>query len=675
MINVLYVDDEPDLLTIGKLFLERSGKISLDTTVSAREAIGLIQKGDYHAIISDYQMPDVDGIAFLKKIRQDYGDLPFVLFTGKSREEIVIEALNNGANFYLQKGGEPKSQFAELEHKVCQAVDNYRAQEKLHYFNRLYSLMHEIHDASMSAESETELYHDICRIAIDDGKFVMARVGRFNVRTGDFVPLASCDLYQGNRKIMDDPDAISQYLSLGREAAVHGIPRVKNRIGPTGIIPSTNPDQPDIRFRSTAAFPIFSAKGSTVIFQAYAKEPDFFMEKELRFIGAMLSVVSCSVQTITLRESKTPCSLSSGFNNSASCTAAIDNASEGILIVQDDRIRYFNAKCLDVLPGYSPEELADIPFTSIVHPDDRERVVARYTMWMGGDRSDSLMSFKIGDNAGLFRWVTCRAVPAEWDGMPAALVYLSDITDRWLSDQALHRAREKDALMGKIVRHDIANRLTVVRGHLRRIRLAHDKTLRNKSIERAEQAAADIHALLETARQYQDIGMNAASWQNIREVINEVTRGLFAACGVQVSVITGRLEILADPLLPNVIANLMDNAIRHGNHVTGIRVQATIGPHEATIFWEDNGIGIPPEEKETIFEAGFGRHTGLGLFFSREILSLTGITIRETGTYGSGARFEIHVPQGSFRCLPEVPDHPGRLHRPAKLPENLSVFP
>ena len=67
------------------------------------------------------------------------------------------------------------------------------------------------------------------------------------------------------------------------------------------------------------------------------------------------------------------------------------------------------------------------------------------------------------------------------------------------------------------------------------------------------------------------------------------------------------------------------------------------------IRWEDNGPGVPEVMKEKIFERGFGRNTGLGLFLAKEILALTGITIRETGTFGSGARFEIFVPAGSFR--------------------------
>ncbi|QXO94600.1 PAS domain S-box protein [Methanospirillum purgamenti] len=128
LITLLYVDDEPDLLMIGKIFLERTGGFQVDTMTSAEEAIKIQLNQTYDAIVSDYQMPGMDGIEFLKVVRNSYGDVPFILFTGRGREEVVIEAINNGADFYLQKGGETKSQFAELSHKIKQAVRRRRAE-------------------------------------------------------------------------------------------------------------------------------------------------------------------------------------------------------------------------------------------------------------------------------------------------------------------------------------------------------------------------------------------------------------------------------------------------------------------------------------------------------------------------------------------------------------------
>lgn len=121
-ISLLYVDDEPDLLDIGKRFLERSGEFIVTTFSSAKDAIKSSKIFTYDAIISDYEMPEMDGISFLKLIRQQSGSIPFILFTGRGREEVVIEAINNGANYYLQKGGDLVSLFAELSHKIHQSV-------------------------------------------------------------------------------------------------------------------------------------------------------------------------------------------------------------------------------------------------------------------------------------------------------------------------------------------------------------------------------------------------------------------------------------------------------------------------------------------------------------------------------------------------------------------------
>jgi PAS domain S-box-containing protein len=132
MISVLYVDDERDLLEVARLFLEEDGEFRVETTVSAEEALRSPSIRSFDVIIADYQMPEMDGIAFLKAVRERFGDIPFILFTGRGREEVVIDAINNGADFYLQKGGDPEAQFAELAHKIRQAVKRKQTELSLH---------------------------------------------------------------------------------------------------------------------------------------------------------------------------------------------------------------------------------------------------------------------------------------------------------------------------------------------------------------------------------------------------------------------------------------------------------------------------------------------------------------------------------------------------------------
>ena len=110
-----------------------------------------------------------------------------------------------------------------------------------------------------------------------------------------------------------------------------------------------------------------------------------------------------------------------------------------------------------------------------------------------------------------------------------------------------------------------------------------------------------------------------------------------------------RLEVFADPMLDRVFSNLIENAIRHGKTVSSVVITYQILDDGLAIYVEDDGVGVPPEKKERIFDYGVGIGGGLGLFLVREILAITGITIRETGTPGEGARFVIHVPPGGYR--------------------------
>ncbi len=153
MYRILYIDDEPSLLEIAKLFLERSNDFSVDIDTSAEHALHTIGTQTYHAIVSDFQMPDMDGIDLLKAVRGNHGNIPFILFTGRGREEVVIEAINNGVDFYLQKGGDPKAQFAELEHKIRQAIARRQAENSLNESEkRLADIINFLPDATFAID-------------------------------------------------------------------------------------------------------------------------------------------------------------------------------------------------------------------------------------------------------------------------------------------------------------------------------------------------------------------------------------------------------------------------------------------------------------------------------------------------------------------------------------------
>ncbi len=129
MIPILCVYDEPALPEGIRISLEKNREFSVDISLSAEDALLRLETTSYEAVISNYPIPGMDGLKFLKVLRTKYPSLPVILFTGKGGEEVAIEALNSGEELYLWKGGEPENQFAELKDKVRQLVMR-RAAEK-----------------------------------------------------------------------------------------------------------------------------------------------------------------------------------------------------------------------------------------------------------------------------------------------------------------------------------------------------------------------------------------------------------------------------------------------------------------------------------------------------------------------------------------------------------------
>lgn len=121
MIRVLFVDDVRGILNVAKILLAREG-IETETAASGKEALERLEKGRFDAIVSDYLMPGMTGIDFLKTIRGKGDNTPFILFTGRGREEVVTEAFDSGTDFYLPKVGKPEAQFVDLSYLIKRAV-------------------------------------------------------------------------------------------------------------------------------------------------------------------------------------------------------------------------------------------------------------------------------------------------------------------------------------------------------------------------------------------------------------------------------------------------------------------------------------------------------------------------------------------------------------------------
>jgi PAS domain S-box-containing protein len=223
-----------------------------------------------------------------------------------------------------------------------------------------------------------------------------------------------------------------------------------------------------------------------------------------------------------------------------------------------------------------------------------------------------------------------------------------DISERKRLENALQKVTKKIALLNTVIFNDIQNKIFVQRGYLELLRReGTDPELRG-FLEKEEAAVKEIQSSLQFAKQYNDMGINPPRWQDVNKVMVYAISHLDLG-NLRREFELGGLEIYADSLLERVFFNLVENITQHALGATVIHSGYTITDDGVIIFIEDNGPGIPAEAKERIFGKGAGTEGAVGLFLSREILSITGITIRETGIPGKGARFELLVPKGSYR--------------------------
>jgi PAS domain S-box-containing protein len=898
---ILYVDDELPLLEMGKLFLERSGHFSVDTIDSPVKALTLLHSRTYDLVISDYQMPDMDGIAFLKAVRERFGDLPFILFTGKGREEVVIEAINNGADFYLQKGGDVRAQFAELAHVIRHAVQKRKTEQELRRSEstlrsfietnresvtivdeegkvlewnpgaeRITGISHnealgryvwDLTFRMVPAERRTEAYraHIEERIRASlktgvpvfdepqviesrgpDGTRIYTRQTVFPIKTEKGFGIASIAqditgeklaeiaMRESEKKYHDlaellpqvvfeaDRDGILTYLNriafqyfgytddefrqginvtqmlvpgdverasatfrsliegkvttVGTaneytalrkdqssfpvsiystpilvEGSITGIRGVvvditertatqsamqaviESTVGTTGLsslqrivetvsswlgaecvmIGEIQPDHDTVKVlsmildgRRVDDF-IYHLKGTPCVnvaekgFCYYPSDsvrlfPDAKDINELNiqgYVGAPLWNSQGKVSGIICALSRSPMHLSASVQKTLGIIA-VKAAVEVERIQMEHELREsqrLTGEAMDLanlvnwkrdpktglltlndrfyaLYGTTAEREGGFLMTperyirEFVHPDDHDYVAAAFSRPPPTSPIDSeiKMEHRIIRRDGEIRTVLVRVGMSHGSGGKDPVINGAnqDITDRKKMETAIKEAYKKLSLLSGVTRHDIRNQLMTLNGYVSLLEQSIPDTSCQHFFSRITKACSTIEKMIQFTREYEEIGRGAPIWQDLSSVITAASKGSIPGQCTLYNDLPSATAVLADPMLEKVFFNLLDNAVRHGGWVTHIRVSSRTSEGNLVIVWEDNGVGIAPVDKERIFERGFGKNTGHGMFLVREILSLTGISITETGEEGGGARFEMVVPQGAHRTIP-----------------------
>ena len=320
------------------------------------------------------------------------------------------------------------------------------------------------------------------------------------------------------------------------------------------------------------------------------------------------------------------------------------------IIDQNKKIKYVNKMVTSTL-GYTIDDVLGTPLTDYV---DLHRLGQNTVIFDDCISAKKYESFEISliQKGGAKSTVISRCVPMVFEENPATLILFADISDCKKAEEALKKANKKLQTLSGITRHDINNALMVLMGNLELLKERIDDPNSLSLISRADTSAQNISNMVEFTKEYDSVGMDSPEWQEWGSIFSEVSSGFGDSSIGFVNGLPAGLRIFSDPTIMKVFYNLIDNSLRHGSNVTRISLSTLDSDNGLSVIYEDDGIGIQEDSKSKIFEKGFGKNTGMGMFLVKELLSMTNIEIVENGLPELGARFEMTIPPGAFRyCL------------------------
>ena len=398
-LKLLLVDDDADILKVMKLRLSiEAPHTTINAVKSGRECLEYIKTNEVDCILSDYQMPDMNGMELLLAIRGLGNDVAFIFVTGQGSEQVAREAFKNGADDYFTK-------IPGLAHfpNLIQSIENAaglrqvqaekkRAEESLDRINHLYRVLKSIHHAIIRIRDKRQLLQELCRIVVDEGYFHMAGIGMVNEESPYVCFVANAGLdqayFDGLKVSTDDSPTglgvIGSSIKTGKTCIINDTmndPRMsewKERMIEWGV-------------HSAAGFPLKVNEkviGSLVV---YATLTNFFNEKEIAILEEMASDVSFALWTIETEEALK--------ESEERFRTIVEHAPDGIFVVDS------NSNCLTVnsagarMMGYSSEELLQLSIADIVAPEERAHVLSELAQLKGGTPFRSEWQFRRKDGS------------------------------------------------------------------------------------------------------------------------------------------------------------------------------------------------------------------------------------------------------------------------------------
>ncbi|GAA0516620.1 PAS domain S-box-containing protein [Halorubrum aquaticum] len=582
-IDVLHVDDDPSVLDLTEAYLDRELASASVTSVTEPETgLERLDAESFDCVVSDYDMPGMDGLAFFETLRKDHPAIPFVLYTGKGSEEIASRALNAGVTGYFQKGG--PEQLQRLATRVQQAVEEFRTRRAADRYSTVLE-------------------------ALGYPVYVVDETGTFDYVNEPFAELTG---YDREEILGSKPDLIKD------EEAVQ---KAEDRLG--SILSSGDPDIQ--RFRVD----IVPKEGDPIPCRDHMAVLPYEGEE---FDGSVGILRDVSVEAARREELETK-------------RRALDEAPVGITITDpslpDNPMVYVNDEFVE-MTGYDREEAVGVNCRFLQGPDTDEAAVAELRKSIDAEEPASVELLNYRRDGTPF-WNRVSIAPireAENDRVTGWVGFQEDITAFKEREGALRRQNERLDEFAGIVSHDLRNPLNVARG---RVDLAREET-GSDHLEAAVDALDRIESIVDhtltLAREGETVGdpepvdlaaLAEDSWGTVDTDEASLEVELDGAA-------------LADPdRLRNLFENLFRNAIEHGS-VDCDAVTVRIGGLEDGFSVADDGPGIPEEIRDDLFEPGESDsdgNTGFGLAIVKEIATAHGWDVSVTDSESGGARFEI----------------------------------
>ncbi|WP_158599362.1 PAS domain S-box protein [Halobellus sp. Atlit-38R] len=282
-IRVLHVDDDPNFLDLTSTVLARQDD-RLEVVTESVAASGLERLTDggasFDCVVSDYQMPEMNGLELLEAVREQAPDLPFILFTGEGSESIASDAITRGATDYLRKGTQLE-QYELLANRITNAVERYRSAQRAAELERIRRVRSEINRAVVHADTRTEIERQTCQLISEADPYRFAWIGRHDADANAVDPVAAAGVDQGYL------DAIEITTDSGLEESGPTAKAVLTReLSVVQNIPEDATYEPwrahalDRGYRSSAAIPLVYDDGLHGVLNVYADRTNAFDAQE-----------------------------------------------------------------------------------------------------------------------------------------------------------------------------------------------------------------------------------------------------------------------------------------------------------------------------------------------------------------------------------------------------------